>query len=70
MKTAATLSAIVALAQAHATFQQLWKNGQDLESSCARLPPSNSPVTDYSSKDMQCKYELNESCSNPTDLYR
>lgn len=54
MKTAAALSAIVALAQAHSTWQQLWKNGEDLESSCARLPPSNSPIEDYTSTALQC----------------
>ncbi|KAF1833475.1 hypothetical protein BDW02DRAFT_552564 [Decorospora gaudefroyi] len=54
MKTVAALSAIVALANAHATWQQLWKNGEDLESTCARLPPSNSPVEDYTSNALQC----------------
>jgi cellulase len=54
MKTAAALSAIIALANAHATWQQLWKNGEDLESTCARLPPSNSPIEDYSSTALQC----------------
>ncbi|KAF2825026.1 hypothetical protein CC86DRAFT_371486 [Ophiobolus disseminans] len=54
MKTAATLSAIIALANAHATWQQLWRNGEDLESSCARLAPSNSPVEDYTSTALQC----------------
>ncbi|KAI8936618.1 hypothetical protein NX059_007017 [Plenodomus lindquistii] len=54
MKTVAALSAIVALAQAHATWQQLWKNGEDLESTCARLPSSNSPIEDYTSTALQC----------------
>ncbi|OAK99234.1 hypothetical protein IQ06DRAFT_306352 [Phaeosphaeriaceae sp. SRC1lsM3a] len=54
MKTAAALSAIIALANAHATWQQLWKNGEDLESTCARLPPSNSPIEDYTSTALQC----------------
>jgi cellulase len=54
MKSVAALSAIVALANAHATFQQLWKNGKDLESTCARLPPSNSPVQDYTGTALQC----------------
>ncbi|KAF1919154.1 glycosyl hydrolase family 61-domain-containing protein [Ampelomyces quisqualis] len=54
MKTAAALSAIIALANAHATWQQLWKNGEDLGSTCARLPPSNSPIEDYSSTALQC----------------
>ncbi|KAH7382208.1 glycosyl hydrolase family 61-domain-containing protein [Pyrenochaeta sp. MPI-SDFR-AT-0127] len=54
MKTVAVLSAITALANAHATWQQLWKNGEDLESTCARLPPSNSPIEDYTSTALQC----------------
>ncbi|OAG23013.1 hypothetical protein CC77DRAFT_1006432 [Alternaria alternata] len=54
MKSVAVLPAILALANAHATFQQLWKNGKDLESTCARLPPSNSPVEDYTSNALQC----------------
>lgn len=56
MKSVAVLPAILALANAHATFQQLWKNGKDLESTCARLPPSNSPVEDYTSTALQCQY--------------
>jgi len=55
MKTAAALSAIIALANAHATWQQLWKNGEDLESTCARLPSTNSPIEDYTSTALQCK---------------
>ncbi|CAE7013411.1 hypothetical protein CFE70_002370 [Pyrenophora teres f. teres 0-1] len=54
MKTAAILSAITAVASAHATWQQLWKNGKDLESTCARLPPSNSPVESYTGTALQC----------------
>ncbi|KAL1797582.1 hypothetical protein ACET3X_004188 [Alternaria dauci] len=54
MKSVAVFPAILALANAHATFQQLWKNGKDLESTCARLPSSNSPVEDYTSTALQC----------------
>ncbi|KAF9690818.1 hypothetical protein EKO04_011017 [Ascochyta lentis] len=54
MKTVAILAGITALANAHATWQQLWKNGEDLESTCARLPPSNSPIEDYASTALQC----------------
>ena len=54
MKTVAVLAGITALANAHATWQQLWKNGEDLESTCARLPPSNSPIEDYTSTALQC----------------
>lgn len=59
MKSVAALSAIVALANAHATFQQLHKNGEDLKSTCARLPPSNSPIEDYTSNALQCKHPYN-----------
>ncbi|PKS07379.1 hypothetical protein jhhlp_005981 [Lomentospora prolificans] len=38
----------------HSIFQQLWINGEDHESSCVRMPASNSPVTDVSSNDMRC----------------
>ncbi|KAI1127828.1 carbohydrate-binding module family 1 protein [Nemania abortiva] len=39
---------------AHATFQDLWINGVDYGASCARLPLSNSPVQDVTSKDIAC----------------
>ncbi|POS69619.1 glycosylhydrolase family 61-5 [Diaporthe helianthi] len=39
---------------AHATFQQLWVDGTDYDTSCARIPLSNSPVQDVTSKDMAC----------------
>ncbi|KAI0508978.1 carbohydrate-binding module family 1 protein [Xylaria bambusicola] len=39
---------------AHATFQDLWINGVDYGASCARLPRSNSPVQDVTSKDIAC----------------
>ncbi|KAI1372820.1 lytic polysaccharide monooxygenase [Hypoxylon crocopeplum] len=38
----------------HATFQNLWLNGVDMGGTCARLPLSNSPVTDVTSKDIAC----------------
>lgn len=41
-------------AAAHATFQQLWVDGVDYGSQCARLPGSNSPVTNVASNDMRC----------------
>jgi cellulase len=41
-------------AAAHATFQDLWVNGVDMGAQCARLPPSNSPVTSVSSNDVRC----------------
>jgi cellulase len=52
-----TIAALAALAQnaaAHATFQQLWVDGVDYGSQCARLPGSNSPVTDVSSTAVRC----------------
>jgi cellulase len=53
-----TIAALAALwaqnAAAHATFQQLWVDGVDYGSQCARLPGSNSPVTDVSSTNMRC----------------
>ncbi|KAH8668759.1 glycosyl hydrolase family 61-domain-containing protein [Xylariales sp. PMI_506] len=51
-------AALVALAArgvaAHATFQDMWIGGVDYGSSCARLPLSNSPVTDVTSDDLAC----------------
>ncbi|CAI4214920.1 unnamed protein product [Parascedosporium putredinis] len=49
----AALSSATAVA-GHATFQQLWINGEDHESSCIRMPASNSPVTDVTSNDIRC----------------
>ncbi|KAI8963131.1 lytic polysaccharide monooxygenase [Daldinia sp. FL1419] len=52
------LAAVVALGTTrvvgHATFQDLWVKGVDMGASCARLPTSNSPVTDVASKDIAC----------------
>lgn len=39
---------------AHATFQQLWVDGVDYGSQCARLPPSNSPIASVTSTAMRC----------------
>ncbi|KAK4249676.1 glycoside hydrolase [Corynascus novoguineensis] len=52
--TLATLAALAGNAAAHATFQALWVNGVDYGSQCARLPGSNSPVTDVTSTAMRC----------------
>ncbi|CCC11529.1 unnamed protein product [Sordaria macrospora k-hell] len=41
-------------AAAHAIFQALWVDGADYGSQCARVPPSNSPVTDVSSNAVRC----------------
>ncbi|KAF9525077.1 glycosyl hydrolase family 61-domain-containing protein [Crepidotus variabilis] len=40
----ASIATLVASALAHSTFQQLWINGVDAGTSCARLPTSNSPI--------------------------
>ncbi|KAF5369054.1 hypothetical protein D9758_002941 [Tetrapyrgos nigripes] len=45
---------LIASVSAHATFQELWINGIDAGNSCARLPSSNNPVTDVTSKDLAC----------------
>jgi len=50
----ATLAALAGNAAAHATFQDLWVDGVDYGSQCARLPQSNSPVTDVSSTAIRC----------------
>lgn len=39
---------------AHATFQDLWVDGVDQGTTCARIPLSNSPVTDVTSTDIAC----------------
>lgn len=53
--TATALAALLAQqAAAHSTFQQLWVDGTDFGSQCARLPQSNSPITNYNSNDMRC----------------
>lgn len=57
MKTSA-LAALAALCvsnvAAHATFQALWVDGVDFNDQCARVPPSNSPVTNVASNDVRC----------------
>lgn len=51
-------AALVALAAnnvaAHATWQDLWVDGTDYATQCARIPLTNSPVTDVTSTDMVC----------------
>lgn len=57
MRTTA-LAALAALwvcnVDAHATFQDLWVNGVDMGSQCARLPLNNNPVTNVASNDLRC----------------
>ncbi|EPS41590.1 hypothetical protein H072_4518 [Dactylellina haptotyla CBS 200.50] len=45
---------IVGKVTAHATFQQMWVNGVDQGSSCARLPLSNNPIGSVTSTDIRC----------------
>ncbi|KAK1621511.1 glycosyl hydrolase family 61-domain-containing protein [Colletotrichum phormii] len=57
MKSVAALALTASMANmvaGHAIFQQLWVNGVDQESSCVRMPASNSPVQDPTSNDMRC----------------
>ncbi|KAH9897270.1 glycoside hydrolase family 61 protein [Xylariomycetidae sp. FL2044] len=47
-------SALTPSVVGHATFQELWVNGEDQDSSCARLPGSNSPVTSVTGDAIRC----------------
>ncbi|KAI1336598.1 glycoside hydrolase family 61 protein [Xylariaceae sp. FL0016] len=52
--TVLAISLFAASVAGHATFQELWVDGKDEASTCARLPANNNPVTDVSSTDMRC----------------
>jgi len=54
MKSFATILSLASYAAAHATFQDLWVGTQDEGSSCARLPATNSPMSNVNSPDMRC----------------
>ena len=57
MKTFSTSLLFLASASSvlgHATWQQLWVDGVDQAKTCVRDPPSNSPVSDVTSKDIVC----------------
>ncbi|KAH7077036.1 glycosyl hydrolase family 61-domain-containing protein [Paraphoma chrysanthemicola] len=57
MKGTQVLAGVAAFASTvvgHATFQDLWVNGKDQQGTCARLPTSNSPVTDVTSDNIRC----------------
>ncbi|KAI0176115.1 glycoside hydrolase family 61 protein [Hypoxylon sp. FL1284] len=54
MRTAFAISTLAATAAAHATFQELWVGSTDEESSCARLPANNNPVTSVSGASIRC----------------
>ncbi|KAF2133988.1 lytic polysaccharide monooxygenase [Dothidotthia symphoricarpi CBS 119687] len=56
MRSTLVLAGVTALATqaaGHATFQQLWLTGLYL-ATCARLPTTNSPVTDVTSNNIRC----------------
>ncbi|OLN85178.1 putative endo-beta-1,4-glucanase D 12 [Colletotrichum chlorophyti] len=57
MKSVAAIALTASMANmvaGHAIFQQLWVNGVDQESSCVRMPASNSPIEDPTSNNMRC----------------
>ncbi|KAI1073526.1 glycosyl hydrolase family 61-domain-containing protein [Whalleya microplaca] len=54
MRSVLVAFALATSVRGHATFQQLWVNGKDQQSTCARLPASNSPVIDVESNDIRC----------------
>lgn len=68
MKYTVSAALAVALASqhvsAHSTFQQLWVDGVDFDTQCARTPLSNSPVTDITSADMACNAGTSAVSSN------
>ncbi|KAI5917029.1 glycoside hydrolase family 61 protein [Camillea tinctor] len=47
-------STLVTSVAAHATFQELWVDGEDAASTCARLPANNNPVTSVQTNDIRC----------------
>ncbi|KAL8310298.1 hypothetical protein RB597_010227 [Gaeumannomyces tritici] len=47
-------SLVVQQAAGHAMFQQLWVDGADMGSQCARVPKSNSPVQNLGGADLRC----------------
>lgn len=51
---AGVLAQCASLVAAHATFQQAGTADVDYESTCVRMPPNNSPVTDVTSSDLTC----------------
>lgn len=62
----AALTAAFAAQQvaAHATWQDLWVDGVDYDTQCARQPVSNSPVTDVTSDDLACNAGTSAVSSN------
>ncbi|GAB1319939.1 hypothetical protein MFIFM68171_10149 [Madurella fahalii] len=51
---AGVLAQWASLTAAHATFQQASSGSKDYGTTCVRMPPSNSPVTNVNSPDMTC----------------
>lgn len=62
--SAAVLAYAVKNVAAHATFQDLWVAGVDQGTTCARIPVSNSPVTDVTSTDLTCNAGTSAVSSN------
>lgn len=57
MRSALVASILALAAQetaAHSLFQQLWVDGVDQGSTCIRMPPGNSPVTNVNGNDIRC----------------
>ncbi|KAM7193038.1 putative endo-beta-1,4-glucanase [Naviculisporaceae sp. PSN 640] len=48
------LAQYTSLVTGHAIFQQAWAGTTDYGSTCVRMPPNNSPVTDVTSPNMAC----------------
>lgn len=59
MKSFITTLAMATSVLGHATFQQLWVNGEDQGTTCARLPQSNSPITSVETEDIRCNVSPN-----------
>ncbi|EEY16131.1 endoglucanase B [Verticillium alfalfae VaMs.102] len=54
MRSTLGMFALLSMAHGHATFQQFWIDGVDQGSTCARLPPGNSPIEDVASNNLRC----------------
>ncbi len=57
--TLAVSAAMTTSVMGHATFQQLWINGEDQGTTCARLPTSNSPIASVVTQDIRCNASPN-----------
>jgi len=57
MKSTTIFGGLLACASSvvgHSTFQDLWTNGKDQATTCARIPLNNNPVTSVSSDAIRC----------------